>query len=263
MTPEVRRALREAQAEAERLARQRRLDEAVRLFDRLRAVAPDDPSVLLRQGGVLLLGDDSARAERHFAALTQAHPELEDAWQGLGKALYDQQRCDAAIAAFDRAAALSPGGARAVYHRGLARLLAGDFAAGWADYEHRLAVPEFRHRVFDRPRWDGSPLAGRRLLVIPEQGYGDVFQFARFLPRLRGLDGTVIFECPPELRAILAPVLEGLTIVPPRGRQAPDVGFDCYVSLLSLPLLLGLGPAEIGMDGPYLASPPARAVPST
>ncbi len=253
MTAEVRRGLREALAAVQDLVRQRRLPEAISVCDRMLAVAPDDVSVLLHKGVVLLLGDDSARAERHFEALTRAHPDLEDAWQGLGKALYDQQRCEAAVAAFSRAAELSRMPARALYHRGLAHLLAGDFAAGWRDYEHRLTVPDFRHRVFDRPRWDGSPLAGRRLLVIAEQGYGDVFQFARFLPRLRTLDGTVIFECPSDLRAVLAPVLDGLTIVPPRGREAPEVAFDCYVSLLSLPLMLGLGPDDLASDGPYLA----------
>jgi tetratricopeptide (TPR) repeat protein len=160
------------------------------------------------------------------------------------------------------AADISDAPPRALYHRGLAHLLMGNFEAGWADYEHRLAVPDFRHRVFDRPRWDGASLTGKRLLVICEQGYGDVFQFVRFLPQLRTLAGEVIFECPAELRDTLAPVLHGLTIVPLLGRNAPDVAFDCYVSLLSLPMLLGIGLASIPAPAAYLfdARPPARTV---
>ncbi len=247
-------AIGSAHALAQDLIRQRRLVEALRIYDRILCLAPDDPWVRLQQGVALLLGDDSARAERHFAALTRSHPALEEAWQGLGKALYDQQRAEEAALAFTHAAEISDAPSRALYHRGLAHLLAGNFAAGWADYEHRLAVPDFRHRVFDRPRWDGSSLTGKRLLVICEQGYGDVFQFARFLPHLRNLAEEVIFECPAELRDILAPVLAGLTVVPLRGREAPDVAFDCYVSLLSIPLFLGVGMADILAPDSYLVA---------
>ena len=254
-------AILSAHGQAQDLIRQDRLIEALRLYDRILRLAPDDPWVRLQQGVALLQSDDSARAERLFGALTVSHPALEEAWQGLGKALYDQQRAEEAVLAFSRAAEVSEAPSRALYHRGLAHLLKGNFAAGWADYEHRLAVQDFRHRVFDRPRWDGADLDGKRLLVICEQGYGDVFQFARFLPRLRDLASQVVFECPMELRDILAPVLTGLTLVPLLGRQAPDIAFDCYVSLLSLPSLLGVGAAEIPADNAYLshASSPIRS----
>ena len=35
---------------------------------------------------------------------------------------------------------------------------------------------------FSRPRWDGTPLEGRTLLVYAEQGFGDNIQFCRYLP---------------------------------------------------------------------------------
>ncbi len=248
-------------ATAQNLARQRRFEESLRVFDRLAALAPDNPSLLVSRGATLLLSDDSQNALRHFEDLTRSHPHLEDAWQGLGKALYDQHRAEEAVAAFTQAAGLSADPARALYHRGMAYLLMGDFARGWRDYEHRLTIPAFGHRVFAQPRWDGTPLAGRRLLVICEQGYGDVFQFARFLPVLRDRHGPFAFECPMELRDILAPTLDGLDIVPLRGRQAPDTRFDCYASLLSLPFLLKIEPADIPAAPAHLAIPPAPGRP--
>ena len=198
-------ALRAADRRAGELVHERRLAEALAVYERLVAVAPDELWVRVQQGRVLLLGDDCARALAHFEDLTRRFPQAEAAWQGLGKACCDQQRCDAAVAAFTRAAELSRAPALALYHRGMAHLLAGRFGDGWRDYQQRLAVPALRPRVFDRPLWDGTPLAGRRLLVLCEQGYGDVFQFIRYLPLLRALDGPVVFECPAELRALLAP----------------------------------------------------------
>ncbi len=76
-----------------------------------------------------------------------AGPSLEDGWQGLGKALVDAHCPDDAVAAFTEAARRSPAPARAPYHRGRAHLLAGRFPEGWADYEHRLDVPDLHPRL--------------------------------------------------------------------------------------------------------------------
>ena len=251
-------ALRDADTRATALVRERRLSEALAIYQRMRALAPDEAWIAVQQGRVLLLGDDSAAAHAHFEALTRHSPRSEAAWQGLGKAFYDQHRCEEAVAAFTRAAELSAAPALALYHRGMAHLLAGNFGDGWRDYEQRHQVPALRPRSFDgKPRWDGTPLAGRRLLVVCEQGYGDVFQFIRYLPRLRGLGGSVVFECPAELRALLAPLLAGIEVVALRGFAAPDTGFDCYASLMSLPLLTGTTQANIPDDLPYLRAVPA------
>ncbi|MBL8386267.1 MAG: hypothetical protein JNM90_24500 [Burkholderiales bacterium] len=251
-------ALREADRRAAALIGDRRLAEALAIYERMAAVAPDEPWVLVQQGRVLLLGDDADRALAHFEALVRRFPRAEAAWQGLGKACYDQHRCDDAVAAFTRAAELSAAPALARYHRGMAHLLAGNFSDGWRDYEARFAVPALMPRNFDRPRWDGTPLAGRRLLVVCEQGYGDVFQFIRCLPLLRGLGGDVVFECPGELRALLDPLFAGIEVVPLTGRAAPATRFDCHAALMSLPLLTGAALEDMRRAVPYLRASPAE-----
>ncbi|MSP81785.1 MAG: hypothetical protein EXQ94_02350 [Alphaproteobacteria bacterium] len=199
MAPAAIEALQAAHAAARDLLGQGRVADALGIYRRMAFAAPDVAWIQVRLGAVLLLGDDGESALRHFQALTARHPNLEDAWQGLGKALYDQRRCAEAVDAFSHAATLTDTPARALYHRGMAHLL-----------------------------------------VICEQGYGDVFQFVRFLPSLHGMGGDVVFECPAELGEVLAPVLTGLDVVPLRGREAPDTAFDCYVSLASLPSALGI-----------------------
>ncbi len=252
-------ALRAVFDQVDALLRQRRVAEATGLLARLHALLPDASDIALRLGAALLAGDDSRIALAHFRTVTARWPALEDGWQGLGKALCDLHRADEAVAAFTEAARLAAAPARALYHRGMAHLLAGRFEPGWRDYEHRLAVPTLRPRLLPAPIWDGAPLAGRRLLVVCEQGYGDVFQFIRFLKRLHGLGGTVVFECPAELREVLAPALAGCELVALRGRQAPDTRFDCWLPLLSLPHRLGIGLADLPGDVPYLAATPAAS----
>ncbi len=253
-------ALRAADARAADMVRARRLPEALSIYERMRSLAPQEAWIQVQQGRVLLLGDDAQQALAHFQGLTRRFPRLEAAWQGLGKARYDQQQCEQAVAAFSRAAQLASAPALAIYHRGMAHLLAGNFADGWRDYEQRLQVPSLQPRLLQRPRWDGGPLAGRRLLVICEQGYGDVFQFVRCLALLRDAGGPVVFECPAELRALLQPSLSGIELVPLRGRMAPDTPFDCYAHLLSLPFLTGLSLERVPAQVPYLQVEPLPRV---
>lgn len=256
-------ALRAAHARAQELLQQRRPADAEMIYARMRAVAPDQAWIAIEQGLVLLQGHDRMRTLRHFEEAARLFPDSEPAWQGLGKALYDVQRPEEAILAFSRAATLAKGPALARYHRGMARLMAGDFAAGWRDFENRLAVATFRHRHFDRPRWDGQSLGGRRLLVICEQGYGDVFQFVRYLPLIDERGGRVVFECPQDVTDLLAPSLPGVEIVPMTSRDAPSVPFDCYASLLSLPHLFGTTLESIPARVPYLSAPaPVRPDPA-
>ncbi len=256
-------SLRAAHARAQELLQQRRLADAETVYARMRAVAPDQAWIAVEQGLVLLQGRDRVRTLKHFEETARLFPAAEASWQGLGKALYDVQRPDEAIKAFARAADLAKEPALARYHRGMARLLAGDFNAGWLDFESRLTVPTFQHRRFAQPRWNGAPLDGKRLLVISEQGYGDVFQFVRYLPLIDGRGGKVVFECPQDIMDLLAPSLPGVEIVPMTSRDAPPAPFDCYVSLLSLPHLFGTTLESIPVRVPYLTAPaPVRPDPA-
>lgn len=58
----------------------------------------------------------------------------------------------------------------------------GNLQAGWPEYEWRFRL----HRVgtafdIDRPaRWDDAPMGEGTLLLMADQGCGDVFQFCRY-----------------------------------------------------------------------------------
>lgn len=65
------------------------------------------------------------------------------------------------------------------------QLALGKLAEGWDDYEARLS-PQFADVTLfaiDRPRWKpGQSIAGKRFLVVAEQGLGDEVLFANVLP---------------------------------------------------------------------------------
>lgn len=75
---------------------------------------------------------------------------------------------------------------RFIYQRGLANLSAGNFRQCWSDYEARFdagcsSLPEIQI-----PRWDGERSKSQEnILIVCEQGFGDILQFLRFMPWIR------------------------------------------------------------------------------
>jgi tetratricopeptide (TPR) repeat protein len=78
-----------------------------------------------------------------------------------------------------------------------------DLASGWEAYEHRLRLEPGHIHFNQKPNWDGASLRGRRVLVLAEQGVGDVIFYARFLDQLVAEAEKVYLLCDPRLRSIL------------------------------------------------------------
>ena len=146
---------------------------------------------------------------------------------------------------------------RAHGHYALALLVHGRFREGWEQYESRwLQEPHLSHRPdFRQPVWEGQDLSGKTILLLPEQGAGDVIQFARFAAPLKALGATVVLQARPAL-AQLAQGFAGVdqVFVPPT-RPPP---FDYYAHLMSMPRVLGIELATIPAAVPYLRVDSAR-----
>ena len=75
-------------------------------------------------------------------------------------------------------------------------LKSGRLDPGWSLYEHGLQVPaegpQRWQRALKKPFtpkevaiWRGESLAGKRLLLLGEQGIGDSMMFATLIPKLQ------------------------------------------------------------------------------
>ncbi len=138
---------------------------------------------------------EAARIEPRWA-----EPHCNQGTICLANGQYDEAR-----AHFERALEIQPDCASAHYHRGMLLLGQGDYPNGWAGFQRRFDMPEYASRKPSRRVWDGSPLAGRTILIHSEQGFGDTFHFVRYLPLLaeRGAS-KVYFVAPKPLLRFLA-----------------------------------------------------------
>lgn len=119
-------------------------------------------------------------------------------------------RFEAALEAYGRASELDPNWALPKYNRGLMRLMLRRFAEGWEDYEWRWetnartafrAPAPFRERIARRPTADS--LRGADVLLLGEQGVGDVLMFASILPDLLARARSVSLQAEPRLMRLL------------------------------------------------------------
>lgn len=200
------------------LTRLRLLHSAVACHDRALALAPDDGGLHYNRG--ISLAESGRHAE--------------------------------AAAAFTTTLRLTPQHSMAMWDRGRSHLYLGNLAAGWADLEVRLKNGLVPPRSVPGTRWDGTPYAGRHLLLLAEQGFGDMIWTSRYLPLVKALGGTLTVECQPEL----APLIAGLGIadrIVLQGETLPEA--DHHLWQCSLPLLFTHDLAAIPQPTPLTAHP--------
>lgn len=278
--------------QAERLANGETPEDGLALCEQVLAAAPGLPEALALRG--LILGKlnrlDEAGADLRAAIAIRAnvphwHHGLRDVyrrmyrmddalasareavridpgnarWRApLAHILVDRDETEAARAVLLDALALAPDDVES--HLALAHILLaeGDYAPGWREYEwrfrgeaHRKALPPLR-----RPFWNGMALPGRRILLGADQGFGDAFQFARFIPWVADRCAGVVVLCrEPQLRLFAAiPGVEAC--VTDINRAGPHAAY-CWLG--SLPGLLGTLPQTIP-SAPYLPVDPLRRV---
>ena len=86
-------------------------------------------------------------------------------------------------------------------------LLTGALAEGWEEYEWRYQISGAQPLMpkTDKPQWNGAPLPDdQTLLLVADQGYGDVIMFARYLPWAFSRAKSVAIATSAELRDLLS-----------------------------------------------------------
>jgi tetratricopeptide (TPR) repeat protein len=194
-------------------------------------------------------------AEAAYRRAYAARPDAAWALWGLAGFLHKTGRWREAEPLFGLALAASPDDPNLRLAYGHLKLGLGDFAGGWPLYESRKGLPG---QGADPPRlrneWQGEPVEGRRLLVWPEQGFGDQIQFVRYALELQARGATVTLVCPPELAALFYEL--PLAVV--TREQTLRLGEPDYWTLaLSVAGRLGVTMSDI-QGAPYLQVPADR-----
>lgn len=113
-------------------------------------------------------------------------------------------------------------------------LAISDFKNGWKYYEERLMLPNYNQR--NLIRWTGKEKY-EKCVVFVEQGYGDTFMFARFLPLLKMHFKYITFCVSKELLLLFKKINLNIDNVV---TEINPKEYDCYLDLASLPFFLNI-----------------------
>jgi tetratricopeptide (TPR) repeat protein len=281
----------QALARALNAAKLRRVNEAMGICRDVLVASPDHPGALGLLGGIMGQEGKSDEAIRLLEAALARQPGVAN-WHLNLCALYRARNdLDRALAAGLEAVRYSPETANhrvelalthltrgerdlasqryrealgrepesPAGHMGLGELLLslGEYAPGWLEYAWRNKLDQARGtlpRMTAAP-WNGMRLPGGTLLLVADQGFGDMIQFARYIPWAAERVPRLVIGWGPEVTALLGDH-PNIAECFPKWSDAPP--HDAYVLLSTLPQIFGTELHTIPTPIPYLTMKPER-----
>jgi Flp pilus assembly protein TadD len=233
-------------------------EEAAEAFGRALELNPRDAFLMGSRGGALKSAGRLQEAAEAFIRGGEMDPKDSRFQSGISAVRFAERDFPAAVRAAKAAVKLNPHDVDSHAALAFALLAAGDFDEGFRQYEWRWRDSEFttKPRDFDRPLWDGSDPAGRRILVHCEQGFGDIFQFLRYVPMIRARGAKVLIETNYKVTGLVLRMAGDMTVIV-AGTMLPD--FDLHVPMLSLPAIFRTSTSTVPSCVPYLTGDSALA----
>jgi tetratricopeptide (TPR) repeat protein len=239
------------------LRKKGRYDLAEACYQRALQLEPDNASALINHGNVLRdLGRYDA-AEQLYKKAIALDGSNRGAWYGLGLIYRDMKRLDESIEALEKTLSFTPDDADVKWDLSHSLLSRGDFRRGMALYESRWSLKGVEKPRYPWPEWQpGDAISGKTVLLYGEQGFGDILQFARFIPFVVAQGAKVVLHLRPELVPLFSGQFSGVVQIYGREDALPKNTCDLVAPLMSVPTLLGLEADDIPRR-PYLRSPQA------
>ena len=230
------------------------LDLALLCFDEMLRLKPGLLYALERRAETLHLLGRFEEAAAMFGELAKSAPHnlapFAEALSWCGQAAD-------ALAVYDQAIALPAVSGPATGNKALFLMRLGDLPNGLRLFDKRWEIllgPDHKTES-DRPHWRGeTDIAGKRLFIRWEQGFGDTIQFCRYATLAAKAGARVILRVQNPLLRLMR-TLEGVEQLLGEDDPLPDHDLQCQ--MMSLPLAMGTTIDTIPAAVPYLHPDPA------
>jgi tetratricopeptide (TPR) repeat protein/ADP-heptose:LPS heptosyltransferase len=169
--------------------------------------------------------------------------------------LADMLRLDDALACYAKSLTIKPDDPIALWNVALIDMTLGRFEAGWAGREIRwntglgMKAPNFA-----QPQWLGDrSIDGKTVLLFADEGIGDCFQFARYVPMVAELGAKIILAVQEPAVSLLSRMPGVAECIPKSTTFLP--AFDLHCGISSLPFAFKTTLDTIPATVPYLPAP--------
>ncbi|MBM3208090.1 MAG: tetratricopeptide repeat protein, partial [Chlamydiae bacterium] len=209
---------------------------AVTTYDFFLKLRPERQDAYLGYGQCLFEIGMFDEATRVISDFINVCPQDYNAFLIRGIAFLWGKKFNEAINDFSKAIELNEDLACAKWNKALTLLLLGQYEIGLDLYEHRRELPNLKSDFYrvSGIELDHLDVSGKIVYVYPEQGFGDIIQFSRYLILLSKMGARVIFGAPYPLKALLKSLDSDIDIID-RDDPVPYNNFICPIG--SLPRL--------------------------
>ena len=118
----------------------------------------------------------------------------------------------------------------------------GRYQAGFKLFEYRWHPDILANQLSPYPRepknvptWEGQSLLGKSIVIQAEQGYGDIFMYARFFPALKVLGASKVILLAHSSLLELFGQMECIDVLTNLTEEGPAVEADYWIGSMSLP----------------------------
>jgi len=228
------------------------LEQALQSYEKALALSPNYAQAHYNCANVLQELNQLDSALDACAKAIALDKNYADAYCVQGIVLYKLNRLEESLQSLNFALTLMPTHPDANFNKALVNLTLGNFEDGWRLFEWRwkTGLAKKYHRTFSQPLWLGQhSLQNKTIFIYAEQGLGDVIQFCRYLPILKGLGAKVIIQVPNGLKSLIESLNDGSEVL---SLEELAVDFDYHCPIMSLPLAFKTTPSTIPCSIPYL-----------
>jgi len=234
------------------LAYDKKYDQAIEYVPKMVELDPEKESTHTLAAMIYEGLEDPEKAGEHYQKSIDLNPENKQNWIGYASLLAENLELEKAQELFQKAQELDVDSDMVAYSIGTIKLFNGKYPEGWDGYEKRDHINQEIIRT-DKPEWKGEDLTGKKLLVIFEQGIGDLVQFIRVLKLVKNYNVEKLIISVPNQAVELLKTFDGYDeILPFSTYSLNQTPHDYYIPLMSIPHVVQYKPNMEKIDFPYL-----------
>ncbi len=198
--------------------------------------------------------DDALRTATRAVELSPSDPLC---LHNLAIIHYERLEIDESIACAEKALLMNDQLPGAHFELAEALLLQGKWDRGWEEYEWRFQIASAAPMMpkTTKPQWQGEAFDDETLLLVADQGFGDVIQFSRYIPWVAERCPKLAVACAAEVAPILKQIHPGLNLFQKWDEVPP---YRAYAALSGLPRLHGTRVDNVPAPVPYLHASPEK-----